>query len=77
MGRFGYIEVDLFASEVDHPDHPEAVRFRTLLEEVAEEYQCRLVFFEVQAGTVTFAFDSEELTAEIVKVLTEHGRNPT
>ncbi len=75
MGRFGYIEVDMFPPEVDHSDHPEAVRFKGLLQEVAEEYRCRLVFFEVQAGTVTFAFDSEELTAEILKVLTDHGRN--
>ncbi|MBW2066412.1 MAG: hypothetical protein JRJ03_15995 [Deltaproteobacteria bacterium] len=65
----GTIEVDMFSEEVDSPDHPEAVRFRNLLEEVAEEYDCELVFFAVEKGTVSFSFDSEELMAEIIKIL--------
>jgi len=65
----GYIEVDLFPEEVDSLDHPEALRFKALLETVAEEYNCSLVSFEVQEGTVIFSFDSHELTAEILKIL--------
>jgi hypothetical protein len=65
----GAIEVDLFSEEVDNADHPTAVRFRELLEEVAEEYRCRLVSFEVERGTVSFSFDDDVLTAEILSIL--------
>ncbi|MBW1722953.1 MAG: hypothetical protein JRH13_13630 [Deltaproteobacteria bacterium] len=65
----GIIEVDLFPEEVDSPSHPEAVRFKALLEDVAEEYDCRLLSFEVERGMVAFSFDSDELTAEILKIL--------
>ncbi len=65
----GYIEVTLFDEEVDGPEHPVALSFRDLLVQVAEEYQCRLVFFDVKQGTVSFSFDSDELTAEIIKIL--------
>lgn len=65
----GVIEVDLFPEEVDTPDHPEAVNFRDLLKAVADEYECSLLTFEVERGTVAFSFDSDELTAEILKIL--------
>jgi hypothetical protein len=65
----GIIEVDLFGEEVDSPDHPEAVKFRMVLEAVAEEYGCVLLSYEVEQGTVAFSFDNDELTAEILKVL--------
>ncbi|MFO7785727.1 MAG: hypothetical protein ACQET7_06540 [Thermodesulfobacteriota bacterium] len=65
----GAIEVDLFSEDVDGPDHPEAVRFHRLLEEVAKGYDCNLLRFEVQRGTVTFAFDDDVLTAEIIREL--------
>jgi hypothetical protein len=67
----GVIEVDLFGEEVDGPDHPEAVKFRRLLEAVADEYGCVLLSYEVDHGTVAFAFNNDELTAEILKVLEE------
>jgi hypothetical protein len=65
----GVIEVDLFPEEVDSPFHPKALRFRRLLEEVADEYRCTLLSFEVERGTVAFSFDDDVLTAEILKVL--------
>lgn len=65
----GIIEVDLFSEEVDSPNHPDALGFRHLLETVAKEYECQLISFEVERGTVAFSFDSEELTAKILKVL--------
>ena len=65
----GIIEVDMFEEDVDSPEHPLADSFRDLLEEVAEGYKCRLVSFEVAHGTVSFSFDSDELTAEILKIL--------
>lgn len=68
-GEMGVIEVDLFSEEVDSTDHPDAVRFRELLEEVAEEYRCSLVSFEVERGMVSFSFDDDVLTAEILKIL--------
>ena len=65
----GVIEVDLFSADVDSMYHPEAVRFRKVLEEVAEEYHCKLTSFVVEHGTVSFSFDNDELIAEILKVL--------
>ena len=65
----GAIEVDLFPEEVDGPDHPEALRFRSLLERVADDYNCHLVWFRVNRGTVSFAFDDDVLTAEILREL--------
>lgn len=65
----GVIEVDLFSENVDSPEHPEAVDFRDLLEAVADEYGCNLLTFEVERGMVAFSFDSDELTAEILKIL--------
>jgi hypothetical protein len=65
----GVIEVDLFREDVDSPEHPEAVGFRKLLEAVAEDFDCTLLSYEVSRGTVSFSFDSEQLTAEILKLL--------
>ncbi|RJR29643.1 MAG: hypothetical protein C4576_35000 [Desulfobacteraceae bacterium] len=65
----GFIEVDLFSEDVDSVDHPQAIHFKGLLDEVAEDYRCRLVSFEVEKGTVTFSFDDDALTAQILKIL--------
>jgi hypothetical protein len=65
----GMFEVDLFPEDVDSTDHPEARDFRKVLEEVARDFQCELLSFGVDHGTVSFVFDSEELNAEILKVL--------
>ncbi|MFO8090344.1 MAG: hypothetical protein R6U13_10940 [Desulfatiglandaceae bacterium] len=65
----GYIEVDMFSSDVDDESHPEAAAFRELLEAVASEYDCTLCSFEIRKGTAVFSFDSEDLTAEILKLL--------
>jgi len=73
----GYIEVDLFPEDVNSKEHPDAVRFRELLEELAEEYRCRLLSFDVRGGTVVFSFDSDELTAEILRILQDdHESKP-
>jgi hypothetical protein len=65
----GVIEVDMFDRDVDDPGHPVAASFRDLLEEVAEEYKCKLTNFEVSHGMVSFSFNDDELTAEILKIL--------
>jgi hypothetical protein len=65
----GVIEVDLFDEDVNNPDHPEVLKFKELLLEVAEESHCQLLLFEVEAGTVSFAFDSDALTAKILRLL--------
>ena len=67
----GTIEVDLFTEEVDNSDHPEALILKTLLEQVADDYDCELLNFNVDKGTVSFSFDSDELTADILKILQE------
>ena len=65
----GMFEVDLFPEEVNSTDHPHAREFRKMLEAVARDFQCRLLSFAVEHGTVSFAFDSDELNAEILRVL--------
>ena len=67
----GFFEVEMFPAEVDSPDHPYAAQFREMLENVAEEHQCALLSFEVDEGTVTFSFDSDEVNAEIIDMLKE------
>ena len=67
----GIIEVDFFPEEVDSPDHPEAIILRTVLEQVADDYDCELLSFHVDRGTVSFSFDGDELTADILKILQE------
>jgi len=69
MESSGFIEVDLFPKDVDTLDHPEVIRFKRLLLEVAEEYDCFLVSFEIHHGTVIFSFNSDDLTAEILTIL--------
>ena len=69
MEPAGFIEVEMFSEEVNSLDHPEVQRFKRLLLEVAEEYDCFLVTFEINHGAVTFSFDSDELTAEILTIL--------
>ena len=41
------IELDMFPSEINSLDHPEVLRFRELLEDVALENHCRLLFFDI------------------------------
>ena len=65
----GIIEVDMFSEDVDTLSHPYVLSFRELLEEVAEEYGCFLTSFDVDRGTVAFSFDSDELMAEILKLI--------
>ena len=67
----GFFEVEMFAAEVDSKDHPYAAQFREMLENVAKEYKCALISFEVHEVTVSFSFDSDELNAEIIEILKE------
>ena len=69
MEPSGFIEIDLFPEDVNGLDDPEVVDFKRVLLEVAEEYDCFLITFEIDRGTVTFSFDSDELTAEIMTIL--------
>ncbi len=65
----GIIEIDMFSADVDSPTHPVAESFKGLLEEVAEGHECTLDYFDVRGGTVSFSFDNDELTTEILKLL--------
>jgi len=67
----GIFEADLFPEEVNSADHPQAREFKKVLRAVAADFQCNLLSFEVDHGTVSFAFDSDELNAEILRVLEE------
>ncbi|MFO7987003.1 MAG: hypothetical protein R6U38_14180 [Desulfatiglandaceae bacterium] len=65
----GIFEVDMFPSDVDSVRHPYVEQFKEMLEEVAREYNCRLVNFQVHKGTTRFSFDSDILNAEIMRML--------
>ncbi len=67
----GVIEVDLFSEDVDSLDHPEVVKFKKLLQEVADDFNCNLISFRIDHGTVSFSFDNDELDAEILRILQE------
>jgi hypothetical protein len=69
----GIIEVDMFSEDVDSPEHAVAGSFKELLEEVAEQHNCHLIYFDVHKGTVSFSFDDDELTAKILKILQEES----
>lgn len=68
----GVIEVDMFPEEVNNLDHPEVVKLHKVLEEVAGEYGCSLLSFDIERGTVYFSFDSDALTARVLKILQEN-----
>lgn len=67
----GIIEVDLFSEDVDSLDHPKVVELKKLLEEVADDFDCNLMSFDIEHGTVSFSFDNDELDAEILRILQE------
>jgi hypothetical protein len=71
----GIIEVDMFSRDVNSEDHPEVITFKEILMEVAEEYNCELLHFEINQGTVAFSFDSDELMADILKILQNKESN--
>jgi hypothetical protein len=70
-GPSGVIEVDLFSEDVNSEEHPAAAQFKEMLEEAASNYECELVTFEVEKGTVSFSFDDDVLTAKILSMLHE------
>lgn len=71
----GLIEIDLFPAEVNSLEQPEVRRFRELLEDVALEYYSRLLFFDIERGTVRFSFDSDQLMADILRILQNGSEN--
>ena len=75
MELSGYIEIDMFPEEVNRLDDPRVINFKRLLLEMAEEYDCFLISFEINNGTVTFSFDNDELTAEILTILQHDGKS--
>ena len=75
MKSSAVIEIDMFPEEVNSMDHWEVVYFKGVLEDVAEEYACRLVSFEINKGTVVFSFDSDELMANILSILQNDNKN--
>ena len=69
MELSSFIEVAMFQEDANSLDDPEVINFKRALLEVAEEYECFLITFEINQGIVTFSFDSDELTAEILTIL--------
>ena len=62
-------EVEMFPSDVDSVSHPYADQLRDMLTDVAREYDCRLLSFDVHKGIVSFSFDCDELNADILRII--------
>ena len=75
MESSAFIEIDMFPKEVNSMEHWEVVHFKGVLEEVAEEYHCSLVSFDIDQGTVIFSFDSDELMANILNILQNDSKD--
>lgn len=75
MESSAFIEIDMFPEEVNSMDHWEVVHFKGVLEEVAEEYHCSLVSFDIDHGKVIFSFDSDELMANILNILQNDSKD--
>ncbi len=75
MKPSGYIEVDIFTEDVDSLTDPQVMHFKQVLLEVAEEYECFLMTFEISKGMVTFSFNDDKLTAEILTRLQNDGKS--
>ena len=71
----GFIEIDMFPEEFNSLDDPQVIDFKRVLLEVAEEYDCFLTSFEINSGTVTFSFNSNKLTAEILTILQNDNKS--
>jgi hypothetical protein len=70
----GVIEVDLFDKDVNREDHPEVLKFKKVLLEVAAGLSTRsFSALRCAKERSRSAFDSDELTAEILNVLQEIG----
>lgn len=73
----GIISMQLFSEDVDSLEHPDVREFVAILERMAEVYGCHLMSFAIQNGVVMFAFDSEEITGDILEDLEEvTGQKP-
>ncbi len=75
MKPSGYIEIDMFSKDVNSLADPQVIHFKHVLLEVAEQYDCFLMTFEINNGTVTFSFNSDKLTAEILTILQHDTKN--
>lgn len=61
------VTIELFDETVRNTEHPEAVRFRLVLREIAVEYGTQVDRFEVENGVVTFRVGSKEMCAAILR----------
>jgi len=52
-----------------------ASQFKEMLEEAAADYDCELVSFSVDKGTVTFSFDDDVLTAKVLSMLQQNPQD--
>ena len=75
MDSSGIFEIDLFSPEIDSLDHPFVAQFRELLESLADEYNSRLLNFDIHDGTVIFSFDNDELSSKILGMLENENRS--
>lgn len=57
----------LFPRDTNTLDDPLVKEFRSMLERIAETYRSHLISFAVDHGTVTFNFDKEEVTYDILQ----------
>ncbi len=63
------VTIEFFHETVRNTDHPEAVRLRRVLQEMAFKYGTQVGRFEVENGVVTFRVGSKEMCAAVLRQL--------
>ncbi len=56
----------LFSEKVNSLDEPPVREFREILDRISLSYNCRLINFSINHGTVTFQFDDPKVMRDIL-----------
>ena len=71
------VALSLFPPTVDSLDHELVQEYRTILEGMADSYNCKMTSFAIKQGVVFFSFDSQEVVDDILEDLAElTGQKP-
>ncbi len=60
------IALYLFPEKVNSLDEPPVREFREILDRISRSYNCRLINFSINHGTVTFQFDDPKVMRDIL-----------
>jgi hypothetical protein len=61
------LSLTMFAKDTNTIDAPYVSAFRTVLEQIAQDYGSSLTYFSVKHGKVLFSFDNEQVLYDIME----------